>query len=399
MVAMADKVFSVYEDVKSNICDPNRRADFVAKGLVKIGAEKVLDEKSLQKVAALTTVAGLMEVKEIAAPYIVKARDAEGRKELYVDGKEYAAPYIQEGVEMFEAKIVNPTKEYAAPYIASLQSKRDAITSDKRFQKAVAGIQNIREHPREFAEELKAKAVDLLKYEDVASYRAYVSSAEFQQDTIRLVNEDLPTFAKNAAHKGYGKISENAMALATAIESKIPLLAGPVKKGVDWGRAVELRDLRAKALAFISELQEQILTGAKQVTAGEISGSELIVNIAKLFNIFPRADAGEFQQDTAFSSEGEVEVVEVDLKGAGEEIEHVKDTRQEQLAQGEEPQGAGEEIEHVKDTREEQPAQGEEPQQDDGEEDPDEFEDAHESVPSEVSTVESMSALEKANYF
>merc|ERR1719421_1235901 len=107
--------------------------------------------------------------------------DPTTRQELLAETKEFAAPYVQEGVDMLDAKILQPTKEIAAPYIASLQTKREAIMTDKRVQRAVESIQHVREHPQDVALDLKAKAVDLLKYESLESYRSYVSSAEFQQ--------------------------------------------------------------------------------------------------------------------------------------------------------------------------------------------------------------------------
>ena len=75
--------------------------------------------------------------------------------------------------------------EIAAPYIAKLNSTKETIASDKRVQQALAGIKELKEHPRETALALKEKAVDLIKYESLESYRAYVCSDEFQESTAR----------------------------------------------------------------------------------------------------------------------------------------------------------------------------------------------------------------------
>ena len=45
------------------------------------------------------------------------------------------------------------------------------------------------------ARELKTQTIDLIKYEKLGEYRAYVCSEHFVADTRRLVKEDLPSLA------------------------------------------------------------------------------------------------------------------------------------------------------------------------------------------------------------
>ena len=96
-------------------------------------------EKIISAVGEMTTVAGLLENKkaamEIAAPYIAKARDADGRKEL---AEELAATQIvQEGKAMLSVKVVEPVsarisagKELAAPYVSS---GKEYVSSAKEY--------------------------------------------------------------------------------------------------------------------------------------------------------------------------------------------------------------------------------------------------------------------------
>merc|ERR1719258_89096 len=170
----------------------------------------------------MTTVAGLLEKKdaamEIAAPYIAKARDAEGRKELAEEI--VATETFQSGKALLNEKVVEPvsarisaSKEYAAPYVAKLAELRNS----ERVESMIVAFQQAREHPAEKVGELRAKAVDLIKYENIRAYRDHVMSAEFQADTIQLVKVDLPAIAASAAKRG----AENVKATATTMKEEV----------------------------------------------------------------------------------------------------------------------------------------------------------------------------------
>merc|ERR1712113_1261691 len=104
---------STFSWVAANLYDANTRPELVAQGLARCGAQRLLDEKSLAVVASMTTIAGFREhsavLQEMAAPYIKKACDKDGRKEL---------------AEMASEKVIKPTKEFATPYVAKLKAKR-----------------------------------------------------------------------------------------------------------------------------------------------------------------------------------------------------------------------------------------------------------------------------------
>ena len=50
--------------------------------------------------------------------------------------------------------------------------------------------------------DLKTQTIDLIKYEKLGEYRAYVCSEHFVADTCRLVKDDLPALAKEATRLG-----------------------------------------------------------------------------------------------------------------------------------------------------------------------------------------------------
>uniref|UniRef100_A0A6S9YKD2 Uncharacterized protein n=1 Tax=Chrysotila carterae TaxID=13221 RepID=A0A6S9YKD2_CHRCT len=168
------------KEVAGKLYDAETRPGLVANGLTKCGAEKIFDAKSIGFVASLSTVSGLLEQKaafaEMAGPYINKAYNPEGRKEL-----------VSEAAELASTKVIQPTRDFAAPYVSpylsKFENKRAEIVSSKRYEKAVAALQQVREHPMELASEFKSKAIDLLKYEKLMSYREYVMSPEFQVRT------------------------------------------------------------------------------------------------------------------------------------------------------------------------------------------------------------------------
>lgn len=88
--------------------DTEKRPAIIASALHKAGAEDALNrigivngsaEKLVETVAAMSTVAGLMEKKdaamELAAPYIAKAKDADGRKEIAEEVRSNAMPCVR----------------------------------------------------------------------------------------------------------------------------------------------------------------------------------------------------------------------------------------------------------------------------------------------------------------
>merc|ERR1719359_2354699 len=110
----------------------------------------------------MTTIEGLKEqttyLSEVSAPYIAKARDADGRKELAAEAKELAAPYVSSAKTstktMLDEKVLKPldsklnaAKEYAAPYVASVKersapyvAKLDEIRRSERVERMVAAF-------------------------------------------------------------------------------------------------------------------------------------------------------------------------------------------------------------------------------------------------------------------
>merc|ERR1719482_2387814 len=116
-------------------------------------------------------------------------------------GKEFAAPYV------------TSAKEYTDPYVAKLTELRNS----ERVESMISAFQQAREHPAEKVDELRAKAVDLIKYESLVSYRDHVLSPEFQADTIQLVKVDLPAIAASAAKRG----AEGVKATATTMKEEV----------------------------------------------------------------------------------------------------------------------------------------------------------------------------------
>ena len=79
---------------------------------------------------------------------------------------------------------------------------------------------------------LRAKAIDLIKYEKLQEYRAHVMSAEFQADTIRLVKVDLPNIAK----QGADTVRAKATTLADELECHFVAHKAKFKEMVTKGR-------------------------------------------------------------------------------------------------------------------------------------------------------------------
>jgi len=113
----------------TELYDVETRPQKVADTLLSLGADKVLSkvglvddaDKIVTAVASMTTISGLIEKKEsamkLAAPYIAKVRDADGRKEL----KEDLVAAKQSGQAILTERVngaVTKSKEFAAPYVA-----------------------------------------------------------------------------------------------------------------------------------------------------------------------------------------------------------------------------------------------------------------------------------------
>merc|ERR1719181_1152322 len=102
----------------TQLVDDETRPAVVAKGLVTLGAERVLHAEGVDYVASLSTYSGLVlkgsELYALAKPYIAKAKEADGRKEL-----------LAEGYELASERLLKPAKELAAEKYTSdaVQSK------------------------------------------------------------------------------------------------------------------------------------------------------------------------------------------------------------------------------------------------------------------------------------
>jgi len=268
------------KEIAAKLYDVETRPELVAQGLTVIGAQKLLDEKALAVVASLSTYAGLIENKtalqELAAPYIEKAYNKEGRKEL-----------VSEAVDLASEKVIKPTKElaapYVAPYVAKLESKRAEIVGSKRYEKAVSALQSVREHPMEMATELRSKAIDLLKYENLASYREYVLSDAFQADTRRLIQVDLPSIASDAASRGVEKVKTGATVLASELEAKYLQISDALERSKAAVKKIELDDLRARAKMLLNELQTEVAEGVQHARSDGFSLSDAMSRMKKVF--------------------------------------------------------------------------------------------------------------------
>uniref|UniRef100_A0A7S3FAH4 Uncharacterized protein n=1 Tax=Haptolina ericina TaxID=156174 RepID=A0A7S3FAH4_9EUKA len=286
----------LYPSLKESAIDlynVEKRPEKVAAILLQCGAEKVLSKVGIsepksqewlvQEISQLTTISGLREKKvelsELAAPYIEKAACAEGRKELLAETKAYALPYagkvlepietkLAVGKELAEAKLA-AGKEIAAPYISSVKessapyvAKLDAIRRSERVEAMVAAFQDARAHPVDKVSELKSKAVDLIKYENIKSYRDHVMSTEFRADTARLVKVELPAVAAAAAKRGAETVKAKAIALTEELECIKAKTKVIVAQGYEMANEVELESLRAKfaltSAALVAELQQGV---------------------------------------------------------------------------------------------------------------------------------------------
>lgn len=271
-------------------------------GIVNGSAEKVVDV-----VAQMTTVQGLKEKTiegyTVAKPYIAKARDPEGRKEIAVEigavklvndvkgkidekvltpvgntvtaGKEYVGDKVS-GVQEYATEKVNAGKEYvapyvlaakvkSAPYVETAKEKYEKVRRSERVEAMITAFQEAREHPAEKVGELRSKAVDLIKYENLRSYRDHVMSAEFQADTARLIKHDLPALAMSGV-EGVKSKAANLAADLDAYKEKAKAGASTVYHEKVPSKE-ELKAAGAKVkettLTLVTELQSVIAAEAK----------------------------------------------------------------------------------------------------------------------------------------
>ena len=150
----------------TELYDVETRPQKVADTLLSLGADKVLSkvglvddaDKIVTAVASMTTISGLIEKKEsamkLAAPYIAKVRDADGRKEL----KEDLVAAKQSGQAILTERVngaVTKSKEFAAPYVAEAKKYTDPyaaklaeLRNSERVESMITAFQEVRASPR-----------------------------------------------------------------------------------------------------------------------------------------------------------------------------------------------------------------------------------------------------------
>lgn len=320
--------------------DVEKRPEKVAALLAKYGADKVLarlgvtdaknQERIVHEISQMTTISGLREKKvvlsELAAPYIEKAGCVEGRQELFAETRAYALPYAEKVLEPIEAKLA-AGKDFAAPYISSVKessapyvAKLDSFRRSERVEAMVAAFQEARAHPIEKVGELKKTAVDLIKYENIKSYRDHVMSPEFQADTTRLVKVELPAVAAAAAKRGVETVKAKATSLAEEIESIKAKAKEVVKHGYEMANDVELESLRVKvaitSTALLAELQE----GMAHI---KLEGFSLVDLVERLKRVVAMFSAPEALKEEEAEQEAEQEAEECatdEIKEAAKDV-------------------------------------------------------------------------------
>lgn len=261
---------------------------------------KVVDEskaeKLLTEISTLSTLEGLAQKKamisDMAAPYLEKAACPDGRKQLLEETKEFAAPYVSPYVEKGSEKLT-AVKEMAAPYLSSVKessapyvAKLEELRRSERVEAMVEAFKEAREHPAEKVTELKSKAVDLIKYENLRSYRDHVMSDEFQADTARLVKVELPAVVAAAAQRGKESLQSKASSLAEEIETHKEKVVALISKGYEKVSQVELDEIKAQLAAsatkVLKELQLEVSLGVEQVKADGFSLQDVIERLKRL---------------------------------------------------------------------------------------------------------------------
>lgn len=292
----------------SELYDNEKRPALVEKALRLAGAEAALNkigvvngsaDKVVTAVAAMTTVAGLLEKKaaaiEIAAPYIAKARDADGRKELR--DEIVSLEIVQDGKTYVQEKVVEPisarldkSKELAAPYVASAKEYADPyvaklaeLRKSERVESMVAAFQQAREHPAEKAAELRATAVDLISYDNLRTYRDHVMSAEFQADTIQLVKVDLPAIVASAAERGASGVKSTASTMKEEMDKYSAQIAALVPSEGEVRIVAE--KVKATGSELLIELQAELASGVDHVKAEGFSLADTIERLKRVVSL------------------------------------------------------------------------------------------------------------------
>jgi len=194
------------------------------------------------------------------------------------------------------------------------------------LNKMVATHRNLREHPMETSTNLKATAIDLLKYDSLAQYREYVLSEEFQADTLKLIKVELPTIASVAAARGVEQVKLSATSLASDIDAKRGQIVLALERGYSAARKVELADLKDKFKELAAELQAEITSGAEHVKAEGFSLADAVLRMKKLAGaidsilIAPLMVPADDAQD-----EAPTELAPADLPSSGSPIESPKE--------------------------------------------------------------------------
>jgi len=288
----------------SELYDNEKRPALVEKALRLAGAEAALNkigvvngsaDKVVTAVAAMTTVAGLLEKIEIAAPYIAKARDADGRKELR--DEIVSLEIVQDGKTYVQEKVVEPisarldkSKELAAPYVASAKEYADPyvaklaeLRKSERVESMVAAFQQAREHPAEKAAELRATAVDLISYDNLRTYRDHVMSAEFQADTIQLVKVDLPAIVASAAERGASGVKSTASTMKEEMDKYSAQIAALVPSEGEVRIVAE--KVKATGSELLIELQAELASGVDHVKTEGFSLADTIERLKRVVSL------------------------------------------------------------------------------------------------------------------
>jgi len=306
----------------------------------------------------LSTISGIKEVsveaRALAAPYLEKCKNREGRKEIMAEVTELAAPYVESTKEYAlnkAAPLVTSTKEYAAPYISKLESSRDAIVTSKRYEKAktlsgvaLTKIRQAREHPEEVVQELKATAVDLLKYDTLESYREYVLSPQFTADTLRLVQVELPAIAADATKRGAEKLQIHSEHLACEMTAKRDLLRSALRRGCDHASGLDLAELKLCFYDVIFELNRELNEDYALLKQGDFSPSDALSRIwsvlkplEKVFNwSFEDTKAvapleGPMMNDASNDDVGDAPCVDTDEDNMHDALETSEDVQESEL--------------------------------------------------------------------
>ena len=168
------------------------------------------------------------------------------------------------------------------------------------MQKAVAALkgkfEQVRERPADVARELKTQTIDLIKYEKLGEYRAYVCSEHFVADTRRLVKEDLPSLAKEATRLGAHGVKAGAELMKEELAAAAAIAAEAWAKGRE-----EHSDLRSwEALIGLARVLVASLSSGLASRAEEAElRAKLAALTARLQAVFGLGAVGALAQTPA----------------------------------------------------------------------------------------------------